>query len=212
MLKDLGYRLSGLYAVTPDDDDTGRLLTRIKAALAGGAALVQYRNKRAPAALRREQAGAVLALCRRHRVPLLINDHLDLALALDADGVHLGGDDGSAATARAALGPNRLIGISCYNGMNQALAAERDGADYIAFGSFFASAIKPDAVRAPLDLLVEAKHRLSLPIAAIGGITLDNAPQLIAAGADMVAVISALFDAADIQDAARQFNQLFNKS
>lgn len=211
MLKDMRNRLSGLYAVTPDDDDTGRLSARIKAALVGGAALVQYRNKCAPAALRREQASALLALCRQHHVPLIINDHLDLALELDADGVHLGGDDGSVSKARAMLGPHKLIGASCYNVMQKALAAEREGADYIAFGSFFASGVKPDAVHAPLDLLVEAKRRVSLPIVAIGGITLANASQLIAAGADMVAVISALFDAADIKIAAQQFNLLFNK-
>jgi len=211
MLKDLRNRLSGLYAVTPDDDDTGRLSARVKAALVGGAALVQYRNKHAPAALRREQAGALLALCRQHHAPLIINDHLDLALELDADGVHLGGDDGSVSKARAMLGPRKVIGASCYNVMQKALAAERDGADYIAFGSFFASGSKPDAVHAPLDLLVEAKRRVSLPIVAIGGITLANAPQLIAAGADMVAVISALFDATDITVAAQQFNFLFKK-
>ena len=211
MLKDMRNRLSGLYAVTPDDDDTGRLSARIKAALVGGAALIQYRNKRAPAALRREQASALLALCRQHHAPLIINDHLDLALELDADGVHLGDDDGSVSKARAMLGPHKLIGASCYNVMQKALAAEREGADYIAFGSFFASGVKPDAVHAPLDLLVEAKRRVSLPIVAIGGITLANASRLIAAGADMVAVISALFDAADIKIAAQQFNVLFNK-
>lgn len=211
MLKDTRTRLFGLYAVTPDDDDTVRLLARIKAALEGGAAAVQYRNKRASHTLRREQAGALLALCRQHRAPLIINDHLDLALELDADGVHLGGNDGSVAQARAMLGPNKLIGASCYNLMHKALAAEREGADYVAFGSFFASEVKPDAVRAPLDLLVQAKRSVSLPVAAIGGITLANTSQLIAAGADMVAVISALFGAADINIAAKQFNVLFNK-
>jgi thiamine-phosphate pyrophosphorylase len=211
MPKDTRARLFGLYAVTPDDDDTVRLLTRIKAALAGGAAAVQYRNKRASRALRREQAGALLALCRQHRAPLIINDHLDLALELGADGVHLGGDDGSVAQARAMLGPNKLIGASCYNLMHKAIAAEREGADYVAFGSFFASGVKPDAVHAPLDLLAQAKRSVSLPVAAIGGITLANASQLIAAGADMVAVISALFGAADINIAAKQFTVLFNK-
>lgn len=211
MLNDMRNRLSGLYAVTPDDDDTGRLLDRIKAALVGGAALVQYRNKNAPAALRCEQARALLALCRQHHAPLIINDHLDLALELGADGVHLGGDDGSVSKARAILGPHKVIGASCYNDTQKALAAEREGADYIAFGTFFASGVKPDAVHAPLDLLAEAKRRGSLPIVAIGGITLANASQLIAAGADMVAVISALFDAADITIAAQQFNLLFNK-
>lgn len=202
-------RLSGLYAVTPDDDDTSRLLARIKASLAGGAALVQYRNKSAPAALRREQADALLALCRQHHTPLIINDHLDLALELDADGIHLGGDDSPISEARALLGPHKLIGASCYGQMLKALGAEREGADYIAFGSFFASGVKPGAEHAPLALLQEAKRRISLPVVAIGGITPANASQLIAAGADMVAVISALFDAADIKKAAQQFNALF---
>lgn len=212
MLMDMKNRLTGLYAVTPDDADTARLSARVKSALDGGAALVQYRNKRASAAQRREQAGALLALCRKHQVPLVINDHLDLALELDADGVHLGGDDGSIAQARAMLGAHKFIGASCYNVMAQALAAEREGADYIAFGSFFSSGIKPGAVRAPLELLAEAKQKLALPIAAIGGITPANAPLLIAAGADMVAVISALFDAADVKITSRQFNDLFKQS
>ncbi len=212
MLKHSRNRLSGLYVVTPDDDDTGRLLLRVKSALTGGAVLVQYRNKRAPAALQHEQARAVLALCRQHHAPLIINDDLELALAIDADGLHLGGDDGSVVTARQALGPQKLIGASCYNLMDRALAAVHEGADYVAFGSFFASGVKPGAAHAPLDLLVEAKHKVSLPVVAIGGITLANAPQLIAAGADMVAVISALFDAADITATAQQFNQYFNKS
>ena len=203
-------RISGLYAVTPDEADTGALTARVRDALAGGARLVQYRNKTADAALRLEQAGALLALCRQYAALLIINDHLELALEIDADGLHLGGEDGSVAAARARLGPRKIIGASCYNMLQNALDAERAGADYVAFGSFFASNVKPGAVHAPLELLREAKQKVSVPVVAIGGITLVNAPQLIAAGAAGVAVISALFAAPNVKLAAQQFNALFN--
>lgn len=205
-------RIRGLYAVTPELADTTDLLARVEAALAGGATALQYRNKSAGTALRLEQARALLAPCREHRVPLIINDRLDLAIALDADGLHLGAGDGSLAAARSRLGPGKLLGASCYQRLENALAAARDGADYVAFGSFFTSSVKPGAARAPLALLRAAKQELALPVVAIGGITLDNAPQLIAAGADAVAVISALFGAPDIRAAARSFNALFSQS
>jgi thiamine-phosphate pyrophosphorylase len=201
--------VSGLYAVTPDIADTPGLLATAEAALAGGARLLQYRNKSASSALRLAQARALLALCRGFQVALIINDHLDLALAVNADGLHLGAEDGSLAAARARLGPARILGASCYDRLERALAAERLGADYVAFGSFFASSVKPGAVRAPLALLRQAKRRLSVPVVAIGGITLDNAPQLIAGGADGVAVVSALFGADDVRLAARRFSALF---
>lgn len=204
-------RISGLYAVTPDEPDTALLVAGVRAALAGGASLVQYRNKTADAALRLTQARALLVICREQHVPLIINDHLDLALEIDADGLHLGGEDGAIAAARAGLDSRKLIGASCYNLLQNAVNAEREGADYVAFGSFFASGVKPGAVRAPLDLLQEAKRRVSVPVVAIGGITLANAPQLIAAGADGIAVISALFAAPDVKLAAQQFNALFKK-
>jgi len=203
--------ISGLYAVTPDTDDTPGLLARVEAALAGGARLLQYRNKTAGAALRLIQGRALLALCWEYQVPLIINDHLDLALALDADGLHLGSDDGSLREARDRLGGGKILGASCYNRIESALDAERAGVDYVAFGSFFPSGVKPGAVRAPLDLLSDAKRRIKLPLVAIGGITLDNAPQLIAAGADGVAVISALFDAPDVKLAARRLSKLLRK-
>lgn len=201
--------ISGLYAVTPDGDDTPALIAAVETALAGGARLLQYRNKSADPALRLTQARALLALCRKYRASFIVNDHLDLALAVNADGLHLGADDGSLAAARAQLGPARLLGASCYDRLELALEAERLGADYVAFGSFFASSVKPGAVRAPLTLLREAKRRLSVPVVAIGGITLENAPRLIAAGADGVAVISALFGADDVELAARRFSALF---
>ena len=201
--------ISGLYAVTPDIADTPALIAVAEAALAGGARLLQYRNKQAPATVRLAQARALHALCRKYRVPLVVNDCLDLALAVGAEGLHLGAEDGSLAAARAQLGPARILGASCYDRIELALEAERIGADYVAFGSFFPSSVKPGAVRAPLALLGNAKRRLSIPVVAIGGITLDNAPGLIAAGADGVAVISALFDADDVGIAARRFSALF---
>ena len=205
-------RISGLYAVTPDLADTAELVAKVEAALAGGARVLQYRNKSASAALRLEQARTLLARCREYRAPLIINDDLDLAIALDADGLHLGSEDGALAAAHSRLGPGKLLGASCYNRLDLALAATRDGADYVAFGGFFRSSVKPGAAPAPLALLREAKQRLALPVVAIGGITPDNAPQLIAAGADGVAVISALFGASDIRAAARQFDALFPRS
>lgn len=203
--------LSGLYAVTPDLADTTELLRRVGQALPGGVQLLQYRNKPAAAALRREQAGALLALCRAQGVPLVINDDLQLALEIGADGAHLGREDGDLAAARAALGPGKLLGISCYDDIGRAREAKRVGADYVAFGSFFASPTKPAAVRAPLTLLGAAKAELGLPVCAIGGITLQNAPQLIAAGADLLAVITDLFEAPDIRARAAAYTSLFSE-
>ena len=203
--------LRGLYAVTPDIADTADLLRRADLALLGGARLVQYRNKRADVTLRRDQAAALLAACRRHGARLIVNDDLPLALAVGADGAHLGREDGDLAAARAALGPGKLLGVSCYDEMERAREAGRAGADYVAFGSFFASPTKPAAVRAPLTLLAEARKELGLPVCAIGGITLQNAEQLIAAGADLLAVITDLFEAPDIRARAAAYTSLFSE-
>lgn len=201
-------RIRGLYAITPDLDDTAHLCTLIEASLDGGAALVQYRNKNADAELRATQAGQLLALCRRHGVPLIINDHADLCLALGADGVHLGRDDGDIASVRAMLG-DKLLGVSCYASFEQAQSAQAQGADYVAFGSCFGSNTKPDAVRAPLTLFTRATRELTVPVVAIGGITADNARLALDAGADCIAVIDALFGAANVQQAATRFSTLF---
>ena len=202
--------IAGLYAITPDLADTAALLAKVEAAFAGGARLLQYRNKGADSALRLRQARALATLCRRYGIPLIVNDDLELALAADAHGLHLGGEDGPVAEARSRLGPQKLLGVSCYDRIDDALDAARRGADYVAFGSFFPSRVKPGAVRPPPALLGEAKRRTALPVVAIGGITADNAPELIAAGADSVAVISALFDAPDIEAAARRLSGLFS--
>jgi len=202
--------IAGLYAITPDTDDTPGLVARVEQALAGGARLLQYRNKTAGAALRLIQGRALLALCRQYQVPLIINDHLDLALALDADGLHVGAEDGSLAEARARLGTGKILGASCYRSLSIAIDAEKSGADYVAFGGFFPSTVKPGmTTRTPLSLLQDARQQVSVPIVAIGGITVDNAPQLLAVGADGVAVITALFETPDVRAAARGFTALF---
>ena len=204
-------RISGLYAITPDTDDTAGLLEKVEAALSGGARLLQYRNKVASAALRLTQGRALLALCWKFQAPLIINDHLDLALALDAPGLHVGGEDGSASEARRQLGPDKILGVSCYGQLDNAHHAVEAGATYVAFGGFYPSQVKPGNARNPVSLLSEAKRALKVPVVAIGGITVANAPALIDAGADSIAVISALFTEPDIQGAARNFSKLFRR-
>lgn len=199
----------GLYAVTPDAPDLSVLGAKVLQALQGGVKFVQYRNKAASPAQRIAQAVVLREICHENGAKLIVNDHLDLALEIGADGLHLGGEDGPLAAARAALGPDRIIGISCYNELRNAIQAQEQGADYVAFGSFFASSIKPDAVRASIALLKQAKQQLSVPVVAIGGITLDNARDIAAAGADSIAVISALFDAPDVRRTAERFRDLF---
>lgn len=193
-------KLRGLYAITPD------LLDRVADVVASGAlCALQYRNKSAPAVRRMEEARALAQLCRRHGVPLIINDDLELALAVGAAGVHLGRADGDLVAARARL-PGRLLGASCYDRLDLARRAVAAGADYVAFGSVFVSPTKPAAVRAPLALFA---HDLGVPKVAIGGITLENAPQVVAAGADCLAVITDLFDAPDVVARARRYAKLF---
>jgi len=200
--------ISGLYAITPDEHDTAKLLRKVKLALQGGARAVQYRNKLADAPARLKQASVLLQLTREFAVPLIINDDAELAGRVDADGVHLGGEDGSVAAARTLLGAEKIIGVSCYNRLDLAHEAVKQGADYVAFGAVFASTVKPDAPVATLDLLRQARREINLPLVAIGGITLANSPSVLHAGADALAVISALFDADDICLAARYFANL----
>jgi thiamine-phosphate pyrophosphorylase len=201
----------GLYAITPGEPDTDRLLVLVRAALTGGAAAIQYRSKDASTSLRRKQARALAELCREHGVPLIVNDDVGLVHEAGADGAHLGADDGDLAGARRQLGPDKLLGASCYNRLDLAIAAKAAGADYVAFGAVFASPTKPAAARAPLALFAEARRAVGLPLVAIGGITPENAAAVIAAGADAVAVISALFDAPDVAVRAYAFKRLFER-
>ncbi len=200
----------GLYAITDAlliADDS--LLYAVEEALIGGAQLIQYRDKSADRTRQLAQAQALNALCQRYNVPLIINDDVELAAACAAAGVHLGRDDAELAVARSRLGKQALIGVSCYNRLELALAAELAGADYVAFGAIFPSPTKPGETRASVALLREARAALRIPIAAIGGITPDNAPLLLDVGADMLAVVSGVFAQADIRAAAARYAALF---
>jgi thiamine-phosphate pyrophosphorylase len=197
----------GLYLITPDETDTARLLLRVQPLLAH-ATCVQYRNKAALPALRSEQATALLPLCRAAGVPMVINDDAELAAAIAADGVHLGEHDGAISPARARLGADAIIGVSCYDELARAERAAAEGASYVAFGAFHPSPTKPNARRASPRLLQDAA-RFGLPRVAIGGITPDNARPLVAAGADLIAVISGVFDAPDPLQAARAYQACF---
>lgn len=202
--------ISGLYAITPDEPDTDLLLSKVEAALQGGISVLQYRNKIASHKLQTQQARAILPLCRQYQVPFIINDSIKLCLTLDADGVHLGGDDGNLIEARARLGADKILGASCYNRFDLALSAQEAGADYVAFGACFASSTKPNAPVAGLDLFKLAKMQLHIPAVAIGGITLENTLSVIQSGTSAIAVINAVFNADDIKLTTQQFTQLFN--
>lgn len=204
----IAFPSCGLYAITADSHDSPETLTlAVRAALRGGARVIQYRVKSARDRL--AEARLLLAECRAADVPLIVNDDIELALAVGADGVHLGQDDGSLAEARARLGAKALIGVSCYDSPQRAFDVECQGADYVAFGRFFPSASKPHAPLAHLETLREAKRQLHVPIVAIGGITADNGSALLEAGADLLAVIDAVFGVADPEHAARAFQSLF---
>jgi thiamine-phosphate pyrophosphorylase len=204
--------IEGLYAITPDMHDTNELLRRVRLALQGGARVLQYRNKTADTALKSVQALALRKLTREFKATFIINDGAQLAAQVDADGVHLGGKDGSAASARSLLGGAKIIGVSCYNRLSLAQEAVLQGADYVAFGAFYSSNVKPAAVKADVSLLQKARAELDVPIVAIGGITQSNGTVLIEAGADALAVISALFEAPDIEVAAHEFSTLFSRA
>jgi len=201
----------GLYAITHEvaQYSPAALCDQVTAAIRGGARIIQYRHKALNATLRDQQARALLRCCRDHAVPLIINDDVALAAAIGADGVHLGGDDMDLSTARAQLGEEAIIGTSCYNSIELAIDAQLHGANYVAFGRFFASNTKPLAITAHLTLLREAKQQLKIPIVAIGGITPANGKTLLDAGADMLAAINGVFAPPDIRAAAQQYTQLF---
>jgi thiamine-phosphate pyrophosphorylase len=204
------YLIHGLYAIA----DTNLLSHKdlgnaVALALLGGATLIQYRDKSQEIKRRHKEATSLQQICRQHNVPLIINDDVTLASEIGADGVHLGRDDLSLTSARQILGADVIIGVSCYNELARAIAAEQAGADYVAFGRLFPSATKPEPIRVSLELLREARKILNLPIVAIGGITPENAPQVIDAGANAVAVIGGLFKSQDIRATATAYKQLF---
>jgi thiamine-phosphate pyrophosphorylase len=201
----------GLYVLTDPDpaQSASQLAGQVGLAVEGGAVMVQYRDKQADESTRLARARALAELCQAHDVPLIINDDPGLARAVGADGVHLGRHDPDLARARALLGPGSIIGVSCYDDIERARRFVAEGADYIAFGSFFPSRIKPDAVRAPTTILHEALT-LNRPRVAIGGIEPHNAASLIGAGADLIAVISGVFAAPDVRAAAARYVSLFD--
>ncbi len=204
---------SGLYAITDSQlIPADKLVAQVEQAIAGGACLVQYRDKHHSGTERKREAVLLVKLCEQQDVPLIINDDVELAREVGAAGVHLGRDDTSISHARQRLGAKAIIGVSCYNRLDYATEAARAGASYVAFGRFFPSHSKPDAVHADTSLLEQARAQLDLPIAAIGGITAENGRQLIEAGANMLAVIHGVFGQADIQAAARQYTHCFNTS
>ena len=197
--------MRGLYAITPDSADTAALARKVEEVLKAGAAMLQYRNKTLSKDRRLLQAKELAPLARGYGVPFIVNDDVDIALAVGANGVHLGKDDGELAGARAKL-PGKILGASCYDDLGMARAAVAAGATYVAFGSVYPSPTKPDAVRAPLSLF---KNNLGVPLCAIGGITLENAPALVGAGASLLAVISDVFDAPDVAQRAAAYGKLF---
>jgi len=201
----------GLYAITDNAlIPPGQLLACVAQAIAGGATVIQYRNKQAPGHERHREAVALASLCRQQNVPLIINDDAELAAAVGASGIHLGRTDSPIRRAREQLGPQAIIGVSCYNDLERAVAAAHAGADYVAFGRFFPSHSKPDTVQAETALLKRARRQIALPIVAIGGITPGNGQSLLAAGASLLAAIHGVFGQPDIRAAAARYADLFH--
>ncbi len=201
----------GLYAITAAaDTDPARLTARVRAAIDGGAAMIQYRAKDRTNRDRYAAAALLLDVCRARRVPLIVNDDPALAAGVEADGVHVGRDDGTARTARRIVGDRCIVGVSCYDRLDSALSAADGGGTYVAFGSFFASPTKPHAVPAPVRLLADAREKIDLPIVAIGGVTAGNGAALVEAGADFLAAIDGVFGGEDVERAARGYAALFS--
>ena len=201
--------MKGLYLVTPDWDDTDKLLAATEQGLLGGASLLQYRHKTASDDLQQEQAKALLALCRRYRVPFIINDHLALCEMIDADGLHVGGTDASVAAVRTLLGKDKIVGASCYGDLELARQSAAAGASYVAFGGFYPSRVKKYEVSTALDIITRAKIEIKVPLCVIGGMSVDNSRPLVQLGADLVAAISSVYSSDDQQRAASEFAQLF---
>jgi len=202
--------MQGLYLVTPNWDDTEKLLEVTEQALRAGVALLQYRHKEASPALRREQGGALRELCHKYSVPFLVNDHVALCRELGADGVHLGGTDAPLAEVRASLGPNKLIGASCYGELARAQAAQAAGASYVAFGGFYPSKVKQYAVTTQPAILRHAREVIEVPLCVIGGMTPHNAAPLVAEGAQLVAAITSVYLAEDVGAAVREFQSIIS--
>lgn len=207
-----GFPSRGLYAITDSVLHTGDALEQaVSRAIAGGAVVIQYRDKSCDADRRSDEAAMLARMCRRQGVPMIVNDDVELALTAGADGVHLGRDDADLSLVRSRLGNGHFIGVSCYDSVHRAVAAQHDGADYVAFGSMFSSTTKPGATRADIATIVAARKRIHLPIVAIGGITPENGASLLDAGVDLLAVVSGVFACDDPSESARRYARLFSR-
>ena len=204
------FIIKGLYAITPDMADLNTLIHKTQLAIEGGAFMVQYRSKIQDRAVKIQQCAAILRLCREYDVPCIVNDDVEMCRVLKADGVHLGENDDNIAEVRRILGEYAIIGSSCYDQLDRAKQAQKEGASYVAFGAVFPTPTKPNAPRATLELLREAKSQIHIPIVAIGGITVNNAHDVIEAGVDAIAVITSLYESNSIKETAETFLKMFH--
>ena len=203
------FIIKGLYAITPDSADLNTLIQKTKSAIEGGAFMVQYRSKIQDRDVKMQQCAAILRLCREYEIPCIVNDDVEMCRVLEADGVHLGEKDDNIAEVRHILGEDAIIGSSCYDQLNRAKSAQKEGASYVAFGAMFPTSTKPNAPRASLALLKEAKREIQIPIVAIGGITVNNAHDVIKTGIDAIAVITSLYEAKSIKETAETLSKMF---
>ena len=204
------FIIKGLYAITPDSADLNTLVHKTQLVIEGGAFMVQYRSKIHDRDVKMHQCAAILRLCREYDVPCIVNDDVEMCRILEADGVHLGENDDNIAEVRHILGEDAIIGSSCYNQLERAKQAQKEGASYVAFGTMFPTPTKPGAPRATLALLKEAKREIHIPIVAIGGITMNNAHDVIETGIDAIAVITSLYEAKSIKETAETFLKMFH--
>ena len=204
------FIIKGLYVITPDMTDLNTLIHKTKLAIEGGAFMVQYRSKMQDSVVKMQQCAAILRLCREYDVPCIINDDVEMCHILEADGVHLGVNDHNIAEVRRILGEDAIIGSSCYDQLERAKQAQKEGASYVAFGAMFPTPTKPHAPRASFELLSEAKREIHIPIVAIGGITVNNAHDVIETGIDAIAVITSLYEAKSIKETAETFLKMFH--
>jgi len=204
------FIIKGLYAITPDSADLNTLIQKTQLAIEGGAFMVQYRSKILNRDVKMQQCAAILRICREYDIPCIVNDDVEMCRVLEADGVHLGENDDNIAEVRRILGEDSIIGSSCYDQLNRAKQAQKEGASYVAFGAVFPTPTKPNAPRATLELLREAKSEIQIPIVAIGGITMNNAHDVIETGIDAIAVITSLYESNSIKETAETFSQMFH--
>jgi len=203
------FIIKGLYAITPDSADLNTLIQKTKSAIEGGAFMVQYRSKIQDRDVKMQQCDAILRLCREYEIPCIVNDDVEMCRVLEADGVHLGEKDDNIAEVRHMLGEDAIIGSSCYDQLDRAKIAQKEGASYVAFGAMFPTSTKPNAPKATLALLKEAKREIQIPIVAIGGISVNNAHDVIKTGIDAIAVITSLYEAKSIKETAETFVKMF---